>query len=92
MGFPDDEVLNNAGLQQKHTASETQSPKVPSIPFYARASYNYLDKYLAEINFRSDASSKFGPGNQRGYFPSISLGWRMSSENFMADAEKVSTI
>ena len=56
---------------------------------FFRVNYNYLDKYLAEINFRSDASSKFGPGNQRGYFPSISLGWRMSSENFMADTEKV---
>ena len=89
MGFPDDEVLNNAGsATETHCIGDAKS-KSALNSIYARASYNYLDKYLAEINFRSDASSKFGPGNQRGYFPSISLGWRMSSENFMADAEKV---
>ena len=89
MGFPDDEVLNNAGsATETHCIGDAKS-KSALNSIYARASYNYLDKYLAEINFRSDASSKFGPGNQRGYFPSISLGWRMSSENFMADTEKV---
>ena len=79
MGFPDDEVLNNAGsATETHCIGDAKS-KSALNSIYARASYNYLDKYLAEINFRSDASSKFGPGNQRGYFPSISLGWRMSS-------------
>lgn len=82
-GFPDDKVLTNASSaynQQPATSSKSNSG-LNSV--YARLSYSYADRYLAEVNFRSDASSKFGPGNQRGYFPSVSLGWRISSEEFM---------
>ena len=49
--------------------------------FY-RLSYNYKEKYLLETNGRVDGSSKF-PKNQRfGFFPSVSLGWRLSEEGF----------
>ena len=45
-----------------------------------------MDKYLATVNFRADGSSKF-PENSWGYFPSFSLAWRMSSENFLKSAD-----
>ena len=50
--------------------------------FY-RASYNYKGKYLAEISGRYDGSSKFPTNSRWGFFPSASLGWRISDENFM---------
>jgi len=47
-----------------------------------RVNYGYADKYLIEAQFRYDGSSMFGPGHQWGFFPSISVGWRISEENF----------
>jgi len=50
--------------------------------FLGRLNYDYEGKYLATFNFRRDASSRFGDGFQSGLFPSLSLGWRVSSEEF----------
>lgn len=52
---------------------------------YGRLNYSYDGKYLAEFSMRADASSKFGPGNQWGYFPALSLGWIISEEDFIED-------
>lgn len=90
--YPDDEVLTNissAGNLDTYSGSKSSSG-LNSV--YARASYNYNDKYLAEVNFRSDASSKFGPGNKRAYFPALSLGWRMSEEKFLKNAAFLSDL
>ncbi len=51
--------------------------------YFARANYNYKDKYLAEANIRIDGSSKFGINNRYGFFPSFSAGWRIDQEEFM---------
>ncbi|NDC79160.1 MAG: SusC/RagA family TonB-linked outer membrane protein, partial [Chitinophagia bacterium] len=54
--------------------------------FFSRVNYSYKDKYLATVNFRMDGSSKFGANNKYGYFPSFSLGWRISEEDFMKNS------
>ena len=51
--------------------------------FFSRLEYRFNDKYLVEVNFRADGSSKFPPGEKYGYFPAFSLGWRISEESFM---------
>ncbi|MDR2773591.1 MAG: TonB-dependent receptor [Tannerella sp.] len=51
--------------------------------YIGRLNYAACDKYLLEINFRADGSSRFLPGHQYGFFPSVSLGWRFSEENFV---------
>jgi len=48
-----------------------------------RLTYKYNSKYMVTGRFRYDGSSKFGPGHKWGFFPSISVGWRISSENFI---------
>src|SRR5690606_521591 len=55
--------------------------------FY-RISYDYDGKYLLETNGRYDGSSKFPRGQQWGFFPSISGGWRVSEENFWKNGLK----
>jgi TonB-linked SusC/RagA family outer membrane protein len=50
---------------------------------FGRFNYDYASKYLFEINGRYDGSSKFPPHNRWGFFPSISLGWRIVEESFM---------
>lgn len=48
-----------------------------------RLTYDYSSKYLTEFRFRYDGSSKFPKGKRWGFFPSVSLGWRLSEESFI---------
>lgn len=56
------------------------------IAYFGRALYNYKEKYLFSASLRADASSKFGPGNQTGYFPAFSAGWVLSEEDWFGDS------
>jgi len=47
--------------------------------------YNYKEKYLFNATLRADGSSKFARGNRWGYFPSVSAGWLVSSEDFLSE-------
>jgi TonB-linked SusC/RagA family outer membrane protein len=61
--------------------------------FFGRMKYNYSDRYLAEFNFRYDASgSVFGRENLYGSFPSMSVGWRISNEKFMKDIAVINNL
>ena len=51
-----------------------------------RVNYAYANKYLAEVSFRYDGSYKFAPENRWGFFPAVSLGWRISEEEFFKEA------
>ncbi len=57
--------------------------------FFDRVNYNYNDKYMLEVNIRRDGSSKFGPSNRYGVFPSFGVGWNLSRENFMSSVTAV---
>ena len=50
-----------------------------------RLAYDYLAKYFVEGSFRYDGSSKFAPGKEWGFFPSLSIGWRLSEESFFPE-------
>lgn len=58
-----------------------------TIGYFGRLTYDYQKKYLFSATFREDASSRFAPGNQWGFFPGASLGWVMSEEPFMKKAK-----
>ncbi len=51
--------------------------------YFARVNYDFMGKYLVEVNGRYDGSSRFASDNRWGFFPSVSLGWRISEEAFM---------
>lgn len=57
--------------------------------FFGRLNYNYMEKYLLEANIRYDGTSKFRRNNMWKAFPSVSLGWNVSHENFWKPLEKV---
>lgn len=76
--------INLVGVQNNMWGSE-QYHRL--ISYLGRVNYNYDDKYLIQMNIRSDGSSKFGPEYRRGYFPSGSFGWRMANEAFMEDTK-----
>ena len=56
-----------------------------AVGFLGRVNYSLLDRYLLQANFRADASSIFSEKERWGYFPSLSLGWKFTSEPFMQD-------
>ncbi len=63
--------------QNDGTASETAR-----VNFFGRLDYDYQGKYLAQFNWRYDGSQNFPRGNRFGFFPGVSLGWRISEESF----------
>lgn len=55
------------------------------VSFFGRLNYAFKGKYLLEANIRRDGSSRFSDGRRWGWFPSASVGWRLSEEEFMQD-------
>lgn len=60
--------------------------------FFTRANLNYADRYLLELSFRSDASSKFASDKRVGYFPAASAGWQISDEAFFPKTNTVNDL
>lgn len=52
--------------------------------YYARANYNYDNRYILGASFRYDGSSRFGANNKYGFFPSFSAAWLLSNEEFFS--------
>lgn len=60
--------------------------------YFGGLNYAFRDKFLASFNFRADGYSGFGSANRFGYFPSGSLGWRISDEAFMQKVDFVNDL
>jgi TonB-linked SusC/RagA family outer membrane protein len=75
--FQDAKTQNPYGVYVNPT-SELQS-------YFARATFNYLDKYILTGTIRDDGSSKFGSNNRYAYFPSGAFKWQINNESFMKD-------
>ncbi len=78
-----EEVTTLNSPQLYGTPPNTLEKRYTSVSAFGRLGYSYKGKYLFNSNFRADASSKFGKQNRWGYFPSASVGWRFTEENFM---------
>jgi TonB-linked SusC/RagA family outer membrane protein len=57
--------------------------------YFARLTYNFVEKYLLELNVRRDGTSRFRKGNRWGTFPSVSVGWNIDKEQFWDPVKKV---
>ena len=62
------------------------------LSFFGRINYGYKQKYLLSASVRSDASSKFGPDNRTGIFPSFSTGWIASEEEFLKNSRVINLL
>lgn len=74
----------NAGSDINKNNSGNES-EMANVSFVGRVNYDYMQKYLVELAFREDGSAKFHKDNRWGFFPSASLGWRLSEESFIRD-------
>jgi len=60
--------------------------------YFARANYNYKSKYFVTVTGREDGSSRFGANSKYGFFPSGSLAWRASEEDFIKNIDVISNL
>lgn len=82
--FEDASLNYNVPTDQRNAVGyENVGHTVSSL--FARLNYNYNEKYLFEGLIRRDGSSRFGTNNRYGVFPSFSLGWQVTKEDFFAD-------
>ena len=91
-GFPDDDVLINGSSGESLDSYSSSRVESGLNSLFSRITYGYKNLYNATFNFRTDASSKFGPGNKRAYFPSLSLGWNIANEEFLADNNTINNL
>ena len=73
---------NNDEPDKKGAAGWVNSP-YRLASYFARADYNYDERYMAQVTFRRDGSSRFGANNKWGNFPSFSLGWNIHKEPYI---------
>lgn len=59
---------------------------------FGRVSYGFMEKYLLDFNFRYDGSSNFPKGKQWGFFPGVSVAWRLSEEQFLSSFEPLDNL
>ncbi|MEG1748448.1 MAG: SusC/RagA family TonB-linked outer membrane protein, partial [Tannerellaceae bacterium] len=76
-----DELFAGSDEGMKNSGSASEMGRMSVI---GRVNYSYEDKYLVDLILRADASANFPKEDRWGYFPSISVGWVLSKENFMA--------
>lgn len=62
------------------------------MSWFGRINYALNGKYLAEVNLRADASSRFAKGHRWGVFPSFSAGWRLGEERFIKNLDLFSNL
>lgn len=73
-------------MKNNNAAAVTGTPCDDSrgMSYFGRINYNFDEKYMLSAIMRADGNSKFAPGQRWGYFPSVSAGWVISNEKFMA--------
>ncbi|WP_234567099.1 SusC/RagA family TonB-linked outer membrane protein [Rhodohalobacter sp. 614A] len=80
----------NAGSILENASSATTSWAM--VSYFSRLLYDYDSRYHLTATFRRDGSSKFGSNNRFGNFPSVSVGWRISEEDFMENIQPVNNL
>ena len=84
------ESLGMAGMDQGlPSTTDSRIREWSMMSFFGRLNYNYKSKYYLTASFRADGSSKFAKGNRFGYFPSASLAWTFTEEEFMESIKSI---
>jgi len=90
-GWPN-ETIQTLNVAKTPTQATTSRSENTGMSYFARASYNYLEKYLFNASIRRDGSSRFGPEQKWGTFPAFSGGWKMNEEAFMKNIKWISLL
>ena len=81
--FTANEAFSLSSQGQAYNTDKFTNADDNLLSYFGRVNYNYQSKYLLSATFRADGSSKFAEDNRWGFFPSVAVAWRISSEKFM---------
>lgn len=76
--------LNNANNTSQAAANGRPDDAYRRVSYFGRVGWSYKDTYMANATLRADGSSRFASGHRFGYFPSLSAGWVITNEKWMA--------
>ena len=86
-GFPTEDAkyfqIGNGDASKKYLNASSYRNSNALAAAFGRINYNYAEKYLVSASIRREGSSRFGANNKWGWFPAVSLGWRITGEDFM---------
>lgn len=84
--FADIGTATGAGEQN---SAGSYAYDIRRLSYFGRLEYTLDDKYLFSAILRRDSSTRFGPNNRVGYFPSVTSGWIISDEDFFPQSDKI---
>jgi len=79
------------GINQELT-NEGDFDQIALRSLFGKANYTFDDRYLIEFTMRADGSSRFGPRNKYGYFPSGAIGWNVHEESFLKSVKSIDNL
>ncbi len=85
-------TFNNTEPESIVVNNSTGDTRSSLFSLFSGFSYDFDSKYLVSATVRRDGSSRFGDGNRFGYFPSASLGWKISNENFLKNNSTINNL
>lgn len=96
-GSRDDTPNNSETLQEVHAGTLNEQADGNTsysslVSYIGRIMYNYDNRYYITASLRADGSSKFPKGNKYGYFPAVSVAWRVTSEKFMQNQNIINNL
>ena len=77
--------ITEPGSDSRKLSLSSGKNSIRNVSFLLNSNYVTLDRYIIGLSIRADGDSRFGLESRWGYFPSVSLAWRLSSEPFMKD-------
>ena len=90
--FKTDNIGAGSALTDGLASMSSYRERSRYIAFFGRLMYNYDEKYLVSASLRRDGSSKFGINHKWGWFPAVSLGWRLNKEEWLKDVQWLSEL
>ena len=91
-GFLSENIFDMSFASQRDASSGALNVEEKSRSYFGRVVYSFMDRYILTGTMRADGSSKFGPNNKFGYFPSAAFAWRIKEEPFLRDVDAISNL
>ena len=85
-------MMNQYGNQTEIRLNNSYGVPDRMLSYFGRINYGFRDRYLMTFTLRADGSSNFAPTHRWGYFPAISVGWRISEESFMKGISAINNL
>ncbi len=86
------QVINSGPINTQLANAGRIDPTAKLASYFGRVNYEFAGKYLFSATARLDGSGRFEPGNQFGFFPGVSAGWRVSEEDFLKGNNVISNL